>query len=79
MKKKTDRELINNILERLRLLENWCHRIEHEKNVFEMGHRISRILCDKGDKFDLELLAKLQVLLGTDLIEVKSVKRNKRY
>ena len=65
---------------RVAALEAWQVDKEHHRHTYAIGHRIAEALLDKGEKFDLGLVAKLQALLGIKLVDIsaeapESVKR----
>lgn len=65
---------------RVKTLEAWQVAKEHQGHTYAIGHRIAEALLAKGDKFDLRLLAKLQAILGIQLVDIsaeapESVKR----
>ena len=65
---------------RVKALEAWQVDKEHQRHTYAIGHRIAEALLAKGDQFDLQLIAKLESLLGIKLVDIsgeapESVKR----
>lgn len=56
--------------QKLENLDRWRHKVMMEQMAYNMGQRIARALLDKGDKWDLGLIAKMETLLGVMLFEV---------
>lgn len=56
---------------RVKALEQYVLEMEHHRNTVAIAHRITTALLAKGNQFDLRLVAKLNILLGVDVMPLR--------
>lgn len=68
---------VKQLEQRIRQLEKIAQDEEYERLISRLAWKIAEALYKKGEKLDIKLITKMEVLLEVPLIEVVEAKKRK--